>query len=285
MSSTKFFRFPWATSGDKASIPETAQVDGSVSYLEGFGFDYELELGVNAAAKPVPRPESNQLYFDITENLRAWQLAGLPEWVTAAQNGGVAVAYPKSAIVRHDYTGAFLLYFAEVATDDEPGTSADWTTLATKEYVDSLLANALPIGSVFYTARNTAPTNSLKANGAAISRATYAALFAAIGTTFGAGDGTTTFNLPDLRGEFLRGLDDGRGVDPARALGSAQGSQNLAHTHQLGSQDSASYATPSYSQEMTYNYTGSPGPLVTTSSSGGSEARPRNVALLACIKY
>jgi microcystin-dependent protein len=49
----------------------------------------------------------------------------------------------------------------------------------------------------------------LKCNGAAVSRSTYAVLFAAIGTLYGAGDGTTTFNLPDYRGEFLRGLDDG----------------------------------------------------------------------------
>lgn len=131
MSSTKFFQFPWATYGDKASIPDTVQVDGSVSYPEGFGVDYELELGVDAAALPVPRPETNQLYYDLTSNIRAWQLAGLPEWATAAQNGGVAVTYPKSAMVRHDYTGAFLAYFANVATDDEPGTSADWSTLLT----------------------------------------------------------------------------------------------------------------------------------------------------------
>ena len=66
------------------------------------------------------------------------------------------------------------------------------------------------------------PTGWLKCNGALLSRTTYAALFAVIGTTYGAGDGSTTFALPDLRGEFLRGLDDGRGVDGGRALGSAQ---------------------------------------------------------------
>jgi microcystin-dependent protein len=77
-------------------------------------------------------------------------------------------------------------------------------------------------GAVVFFARATAPAGYLSANGAAISRATYANLFAAIGTVFGAGDGTTTFNVPDLRGEFVRGLDAGRGVDAGRALGGLQ---------------------------------------------------------------
>lgn len=86
-------------------------------------------------------------------------------------------------------------------------------------------------GDVFYTARTTAPSRSLKANGAAVSRTAYAALFAAIGTTYGAGDGFTTFNLPDMRGEFVRGLDDGRGVDAGRVLGSAQTDAFRSHNH------------------------------------------------------
>lgn len=88
-----------------------------------------------------------------------------------------------------------------------------------------------PAGSVMHFAMSTAPTGWLKANGAQVSRTTYAALFAAIGTAFGAGNGTTTFTLPDGRGQFLRGFDDGRGVDAGRAFGSTQASQNLSHNH------------------------------------------------------
>lgn len=86
-------------------------------------------------------------------------------------------------------------------------------------------------GDIFYTAANTAPSFSLKANGAAVSRTAYAALFARIGTRFGSGDGFTTFNLPDLRGEFVRGWDDGRGVDGGRELGSYQGGSLQLHGH------------------------------------------------------
>ncbi len=77
-------------------------------------------------------------------------------------------------------------------------------------------------GIVLPFAGATAPTGWLLCQGQTVSRTTYAALFAAIGTAFGVGDGSTTFGLPDMRGEFPRGLDAGRGVDAGRTLGSAQ---------------------------------------------------------------
>lgn len=79
--------------------------------------------------------------------------------------------------------------------------------------------------------RTTVPTGWLKANGAAVSRTTYAALFAVIGTYYGPGDGSTTFNLPEMRGIFPRTWDDARGVDAGRAFGSYQAPQNQSHTH------------------------------------------------------
>jgi len=75
---------------------------------------------------------------------------------------------------------------------------------ATKSYVDQVL----PPGSLMAYAASTAPTGWLWCDGTAYSRTTYATLFAAIGTTWGAGDTTTTFNVPDLRGQFMRGYDD-----------------------------------------------------------------------------
>jgi len=149
----------------------------------------------------------------------------------------------------------------------------------------SNIGGANPAGEVAFFAMNSAPAGWLKANGAAISRTTYASLFAAIGTTFGVGDGSTTFNIPDLRAEFLRGWDDSRGVDSGRAFGSAQSSANLAHTH-----------VPAYygngftlngggsNRRLTFTSDGSTVDIDTTSS-GGAEARPRNIALLACIKH
>ena len=95
------------------------------------------------------------------------------------------------------------------------------------------LLGMVPSGAVLYFAGRTAPAGWLKANGAAVSRTAYAALFAAIGTTYGAGDGRSTFNLPDLRAEFIRGWDDGRGVDVGRVFGSAQAHALQSHQHGL----------------------------------------------------
>jgi microcystin-dependent protein len=91
-----------------------------------------------------------------------------------------------------------------------------------------------PPGMIAHFAMWVPPTGWLAANGAAVSRATYAALFAAIGTTYGAGNGSSTFNLPDLRGMFHRTWDNGRGLDPNRAFGTSQSSANLAHSHSGG---------------------------------------------------
>lgn len=71
----------------------------------------------------------------------------------------------------------------------------------------------LRVGEVLAFAANSAPSGALVCNGAAVSRTTYVRLYNKIGTTFGVGDGSSTFNLPDLRGEFIRGWDNSRGVD------------------------------------------------------------------------
>lgn len=160
-------------------------------------------------------------------------------------------------------------------------TEAQFKTAITnfRDYVANL--ETVAPGAILPFARATAPAGWLKANGAAVSRATYSALFAAIGTTFGVGDGSTTFNLPDLRGEFVRGLDDSRGVDSGRVLGSTQGDAFRAHNHGV---PAGGTSPGSVRLEVT-----SAGRNVTATqlsdSTGGAETRPRNIALLACIKY
>ena len=70
-------------------------------------------------------------------------------------------------------------------------------------------AGAIPAGTIMQTAASTAPAGWLLMNGAAVSRTTFPTLFATIGTTYGAGDGSTTFNVPDARGCTLAGMDPG----------------------------------------------------------------------------
>ena len=142
-------------------------------------------------------------------------------------------------------------------------------------------ANGVPEGTIIWHAASTPPTGYLKANGDAISRSTYATLFAVIGTTYGTGDGSNTFNVPDFRGEFLRGWDDSRGIDNGRSFGSAQADELKSHTHEIVGRTSITAASS--------NVGGVGGTTISTSSAsqatGGTETRPRNVALLACIKY
>lgn len=96
-------------------------------------------------------------------------------------------------------------------------------------------------GSIQFFARNTPPRGFLKANGAAVSRSAYARLFARIGTTFGAGDGASTFNIPDVRGVFLRAWDDGRGIDVGRVFASQQSSSLESHGHAATCADSGAH--------------------------------------------
>nr|CUV31164.1 putative phage tail collar protein [Ralstonia solanacearum] len=160
-------------------------------------------------------------------------------------------------------------------------------------------------GAVAMFACKTPPAGWLKGNGAAVSRTTYARLFGVIGTTFGAGDGSTTFNLPELRAEFPRGWDDGRGVDAGRVFGSVQAQALSSHQHKtaIGFDGSNLFgwgdgnATPIFGSEV---QSGVLRVVGSVTQSGGAarvaytdaalmgvsgETRPRNVALLACIKY
>ncbi|APC68784.1 phage tail protein [Ralstonia solanacearum] len=154
-------------------------------------------------------------------------------------------------------------------------------------------------GLIGYFARSTAPNGWLKANGAAVSRTTYAALYAEIGTTFGAGDGAATFNLPDLRGEFLRGWDDGRGVDSGRGFGTWQSGSPVVHDDvggiasfnitALGDGTNVAWsniADPWVGAFPLTMYDSSAATFVDANNKGFiNMARPRNVAFLPCIKY
>jgi len=147
----------------------------------------------------------------------------------------------------------------------------------------ALAALALPTaymtGQVVMTGRSSAPTGWLECDGSAVSRATYAALFTAISTTWGTGDGSTTFNIPDMRGYFPRGYDNGRGVDAGRALASNQADAFAAHTHTIDGGNPASSSSYVLRQSSTAS------PDITTSSAGGAaETRPVNVAIMFLIK-
>ncbi|MDW5417046.1 phage tail protein [Iodobacter sp. CM08] len=150
-------------------------------------------------------------------------------------------------------------------------------------------------GEVIHYAGSTPPSGSLLCNGALVSRTAYANLFAAIGILYGAGDGNTTFALPDLRGEFPRFADAGRGIDAARAVGSGQGGDIQGHKHPLvltegnqvaGNMVAAQGGAGTLAFPLGRDVATTPSnSSASVGAVGGSETRPRNIALLPCIYY
>jgi hypothetical protein len=154
------------------------------------------------------------------------------------------------------------------------------TAVATTQYVDSAATIATPPGAVMAFAMNAAPAGWLTAAGQGVSTTTYAALFAAIGYQFGGSGGT--FNLPDLRGYFVRGVDNGRGVDSGRPFGSSQDATGIAdQVLQTVTLFNDNIDGPLYGG-VVYNSSG--GLAGTNRNIQKFKVRPYNVALLYCIK-
>ena len=141
---------------------------------------------------------------------------------------------------------------------------------------------SIPPGTVISVAASVAPAGYLKANGAAISRSTYGALFGCIGTTFGEGNASTTFNIPDLRGEFIRGwVDDKVGIDTQTVFGRSQGDALASHRHSVTITIGGAFNAAG--NDLSSRRDGST--AFNTTFVGGTETRPRNISLLHCIKY
>ena len=178
----------------------------------------------------------------------------------------------------------------------------------------------VPVGAVFCIAVSAVPSGYLECSGTAVSRSTYAALFAVLTTTYGAGNGSTTFNVPDLRGEFVRGYDHGRGVDSGRSINDPQAGQNNEHNHSVtvATKNQSHYHNMPGDDQLnafhnvggwTSSWDGTAGydasseqsgggklwrtttkdtnhnHTATCGNTGGNEARPRNVAMMYVIKF
>jgi len=153
----------------------------------------------------------------------------------------------------------------------------------------------VPPGAVMSFAMSAAPIGWLPCDGAAISRTTFAPLFSAVRTAFGAGNGSTTFNVPDLRGEFIRGWSAGRDVggQSARAFGSAEGDA-IRNITGWGGATVTWGSNGAFSHESGANRPGLAaggfglGDIIFRASRQvptAEDNRPRNIALLYCIKY
>ena len=180
------------------------------------------------------------------------------------------------------------------------------------------IVQGVPSGAVFCIAVASVPSGYLECNGATVSRTTYAALFAVIGTQYGSTN-SSNFKVPDLRGEFVRGFDNGRGVDSGRSVASSQSAQNQSHNHSASATSTAGAHSHSlnyqrkhvedtgtaaitdirreggdgdggsqtFTNDTTSGFMNNATVSVSTSVSignQGSEARPRNIAMMYVIK-
>ncbi len=179
------------------------------------------------------------------------------------------------------------------------GTSTPSVSLEVNGRVKDKTGYLDPTGSVISYAGSTAPQGWLMCNGAAVSRTIYADLFAMIGTTYGVGDGSTTFNIPDLRGVFVRGagasgkLTNANGAAFSGTLGTYQNDEFQGHWHTLinGANGGSSYnewveAGRGNSGKNTDAYAGA---AIVDGANGtprtGAETNPANLSLNYIIKY
>lgn len=118
----RFFDVPFARDGDKTTIPDSLQLDGSVSYTEGFGFDYErpaidpITGQPDPLYKPVPRDGTNTLFYEVTDALGVIQRQGFADWTLEG------APYAAASWVRHNS----IVWRSLVQTSGEPGISLDW---------------------------------------------------------------------------------------------------------------------------------------------------------------
>lgn len=210
------------------------------------------------------------------------------------------------------YRGTALQFKQYILSNDVIQTAMIAANQVTLAKLAAAVQEALtPSGSVLAFAGSSAPSGYLLCNGSAVSRSTYAALFAVIGITHGQGDGSTTFNLPDYRGRFLRGVDGGIARDPNRAtrtamntggntadnVGSVQTDAFQGHYHSVG--DGSRGITPASGGVVAGN-TNTPaaapgqtnfvfaGGIITDGTNGtpriSSESRPLNAGVNFIIK-
>jgi len=200
----------------------------------------------------------------------------------------IAVLVLASAIARASVPVSFVAGSPLRSAD----LNSDFSNLDTRLFVFELpgvvVAYAAPLAS-----NASAPPGWLLCDGSAVSRTQYAALFAAIGTSAGQGDGATTFNVPDYRGQFLRGFDQGTGVDPdgttRTAMQSGGNVGDLINTLESGAFASHTHGYAAATLGKGASGTGSTFPTNTlttgtTAATGGSETRPMNATVNYLIK-
>lgn len=243
----KFYIFQFALDGDKLAIPNPTQGSGTVSYEEGFGSDYQLDLLTDPTAKAFPRAQYNQFCYDVTDNIRQYQTHGAPEFISSSDNGGTPFSYDLYARVRYDPGSGVQIYESQVAANVTLPTDPSWLVIS---------GNRIPTGVILDYAIDGVPdAGFLQCQGTEVSRTTYAALYAIVGNLYGAGNGSTTFNIPDLRRRVRMGLGGSSSSYIGNAMANIGGSENV--TLGIGQIPSHAHPTVDGDPEAKY-FTNSP---------------------------
>ncbi len=157
-------------------------------------------------------------------------------------------------------------------------------------------SSGLPTGTILPYAGGVVPSGYLLCNGSEVDRTTYASLYSVLGDAWGEGDGSTTFNLPDFRGRFLRGVDHGAGNDPdagsRSSINSGGNSGDMVGSYQEDTfeshRHSATVRMPSSGDGPHFGWSSPQTPAnrtTYTNFEGGSETRPLNAGVEFIIKY
>lgn len=230
---TNLFTTLFAADGDKTIIP-TASTEGRAGLDLGFPPATAIPLSTGGLAPR--RTDFNGLFYMLSAFAFYQQSGGIFGYLET-------VDYDTPAFVYDATSSAY--YFCKKSNG--PGTTAgvqkpseDTDRTYWELFVNGQSVVGYQPGDIKMYGAASAPAGFLECNGAEVSRTTYAALFAAIGTTWGSGNGSTTFTLPDLRGRVPRGWDHGAGVDAARVFGSYQADALGSHTHDLSTGTAAS---------------------------------------------
>lgn len=205
------------------------------AWIEGFFFESTADetLGIGTPHASLTRIDRVVLQLDRAGNT-----------IDFAVLQGTPATNPTPPAVVQTETGFWQLPLAQIRVP--PGVSAIQASYITDERIFSV-PDPVPVGALIPYAGTTAPKGYLICDGRAVSRVQYARLFSVIGTTYGAGDGSTTFNLPDLRGRVMAGSDNLGGTTAGRLTGLTIGgsagvasaplseAELAAHTHGVGS--------------------------------------------------
>ena len=186
---------PLGNNADTSTLPDNAAATAGIASLQKL-FQIINATPLEAGGIAPDREDVNALFKYLGDQIFYTQNGGIPSY-------NAAYDYIPGRVVLYTDNNLYKCIQANGASSTvvAPTDSTYWSQIHT--YTD--LPDPIPTGVILTFGGSTVPEGFLLCNGAAISRTTYAKLFAAIGTLYGAGDGATTFNLPDMRDRFAEG--------------------------------------------------------------------------------